>query len=280
MVVAKIELCNVAMQVLLSAVLIDALHASLEDTVVALKGVRVGIAPDVLARAMRDELMAGEDVSDLRVLTGLIRHDGGLFGDVRADDRHEMGGRRTIDVKGPDHTAALDKGHDGPLVTVAPAFHSAFLRTDKGLVDLDDLAFTAHRGQVARAQRLADAMRQEPRAFVRDAERPMNLVGAATLLGGAQKIDRLEHLVQRDLGALEDGPDLDCELLAAIGALAEAEPALAEIVVLPANGAAVGAHRTLRPQQPFEFIEGSGFIVKVGGGQGGHGLGSDVQTLP
>jgi len=92
MVVSAIELCNVAVQVLLGAVLIDALHAALEDAVVALKGVCVGIAPDVLARAMRDKLMAGEDASELRVLTGLIRHDGGLFGDVRADDRHEMGG--------------------------------------------------------------------------------------------------------------------------------------------------------------------------------------------
>jgi len=228
---------------------------------------------------MRDELMAGEDASELRVLASFVRHDGGLFGDVRADDRHEMGGRRTIDVEGPDHTAALDEGHDGPLVTVAPALHSAFLRTDEGLVDLDDCAFAAHRGQVARAQRLADAVRQEPRALVRDTERPVDLVGAATLLRGAQEIDRLKHLVQRDLGALEDGADLDRELLAAIGALPQAEPALAEIVVLAGHGAAVRANRAFGPQQPFEFIEGGGFVVKVGGGQGGHGLSSDVQTL-
>ncbi len=45
MVVPKIELRNVAVQVLLGAVLINALHAALEDAVVALKGVRVGIAP-------------------------------------------------------------------------------------------------------------------------------------------------------------------------------------------------------------------------------------------
>ena len=145
-VVAEIKLCNVAMQVLLSAVLIDALHAPLKDAVVTLKGVCVGIAPDVLARAMRDELMAGEDAAELRVLTSFIRHDGGLFGDVRADDRHEMGGGRALDVKGADHAAALDKGHHGPLVGIAPALHGAFLRADEGLVHLDDRAFAAHRG--------------------------------------------------------------------------------------------------------------------------------------
>lgn len=158
MVVAKIELCNVAVKVLLGAMLIDALHATLENAVVALKGVRVGIAPDVLARAMRDELMLHEIPAEMGVLAGLVRHDGGLFGDVGTDDRHEMGGRRTIDVEGPDHAAALDKGHHGPLVAIAPALHSAFLRADEGLVDFDDLTLTTHRGQVARAQRLADAM--------------------------------------------------------------------------------------------------------------------------
>lgn len=98
-------------------------------------------------------------------------------------------------------------------------------------------------------------------------------MGAATLLGGAQKIDRLKHLIQRDLGAFKDGADLDGELLAAVRALPQAKPALAEIVVLAAYGAAMRAHGAFGPQQPFEFIEGGGFVVKVGGGQGGHGLG-------
>lgn len=51
-VVAEVELSKVAVQVLLAAVLIDALHAALEDREVALDGARVNVATDVLTLAV------------------------------------------------------------------------------------------------------------------------------------------------------------------------------------------------------------------------------------
>ena len=62
-IVPKIELGNVAMQVLLGAMLIDALHAALEDAVIVLDGVRVDLAADVLLGAVDREIVGGEVIS-------------------------------------------------------------------------------------------------------------------------------------------------------------------------------------------------------------------------
>ena len=108
----------------------------------------------------------------------------------------------------------------------------------------------------------------------------MDLVGTAALLGGAEETDRLEHLVQWDFCALKNGADFHGELLAAVGTLTETDTGFPQIVVLAAHGAAVGAHRTFGPQKALDLRKGGGFVVEVRGGQGGHRLGSDAQTLP
>src|SRR5665213_155498 len=55
--VAKIELGNVTVQMLFSAMLVDALHAALEYAVEALGGVGVHVATAVLAPAVANEIM-------------------------------------------------------------------------------------------------------------------------------------------------------------------------------------------------------------------------------
>ena len=73
-VVPKIEFAQITMQVLLSAVLIDALHTTLEDGEVAFKGVGVCGTADVFASAMVDGAMAGKFIGDLGIDQAFVRH--------------------------------------------------------------------------------------------------------------------------------------------------------------------------------------------------------------
>ena len=58
--VAEIELRNIAVKVLLAAMLINALHAAFEDAVEPLKRVGVNVASHIFASAVRDKFMARE----------------------------------------------------------------------------------------------------------------------------------------------------------------------------------------------------------------------------
>src|SRR5262245_37877210 len=59
MVVAKIILCQVAVQMLFAAVLVDAFHAALEDRVVALDRVRVDVAANIFLFFVMHPAIAG-----------------------------------------------------------------------------------------------------------------------------------------------------------------------------------------------------------------------------
>ena len=86
-IVAELKLGCIAMQVPLGAVLIDAIHATLEDAEISLGGIRVDLAADVLARAVGDEIVIGEDSAQATVLARLVRVDRGLLSDVLAQDQ-------------------------------------------------------------------------------------------------------------------------------------------------------------------------------------------------
>lgn len=75
------------MQVLLAAMLIDALHAALEHGVEAFHGVRVDEAPAILARTMANVIMLGKVLVQVGILPGFIGHDGRAGQYVGLDDR-------------------------------------------------------------------------------------------------------------------------------------------------------------------------------------------------
>ena len=83
-VIAELELCGVAVQVLLVAVLIDALHAALEDAEIAFNRVRVDNATAILALAVRGEIVVCELAAKERVLLCLVGIDRGFLGDILA----------------------------------------------------------------------------------------------------------------------------------------------------------------------------------------------------
>lgn len=227
---------------------------------------------------MTGEAIAGELVAKLLVLASFIGHHACPLGDVLAQDRRQCLGGQVVDLHGA-HLAALaiNEGQHVVLVCVAATLLDAFgldgaVVADERLVHFDRAAVAAHGRQIAGTHGFADAMSQEPRGLVGDAQHAVQLMGADALLAGAHEIDRLERLVERDMGALEDGADLDRELLAAIGALAKAKAGLAKVIVLAGHGATMGALHAVRPHHAFKVLGGGFVAVKVAGGQGGHGL--------
>jgi len=131
---------------------------------------------------------------------------------------------------------------------------------------------------------LADAVPEEPRSLKRNLQHPVKLVGANALLAGANKVDCLKPLVQRQVAFLKDRPDANGELLAAFlrTALVEAVAldalrvlagrlgANASQLVVPANGPALRADHSVRPQESFHMRERCGLIVEVRAEQDGH----------
>src|ERR1700685_519533 len=86
-VVAEIKLRDVAMQVLFAAMLVDALHAALEDAVVAFERVHVHIAVDVFALVVVDLLMLGNtETAAIFVVSRRIRHQPAFLVHVATDD--------------------------------------------------------------------------------------------------------------------------------------------------------------------------------------------------
>jgi hypothetical protein len=69
MVVTEIEFRNIAVKMLLAAMLIDAFHAAFEDAVETLKSVCVNGAVTIFASAMIDIFVAREILVQMRVLT-------------------------------------------------------------------------------------------------------------------------------------------------------------------------------------------------------------------
>lgn len=84
------------MQMLLGAVLIDALHPALEHGGVAFDRIGVGIATHILVCAVPHDAMLSELAANLEVVPGLVRHQAGFLGDVLARDRRHGGGLKIV----------------------------------------------------------------------------------------------------------------------------------------------------------------------------------------
>lgn len=75
LVIAKIELGQIAMQAALAAMLVDAFHATLEDREVAFNRICVGRAITVLTLAMTHDLVAHKALRQMLVVRGVVRDD-------------------------------------------------------------------------------------------------------------------------------------------------------------------------------------------------------------
>lgn len=140
------------MQMLLAAMLVDALHAALEDREIAFNRVRMDHerfaarqAPNVRVTniflvTMVDREMCAELCADLGVETGLVGHELGLTRDILANDRHDFRGARAIDMETASGAVALDERKHHILMKTAGAFLAAGHLADIGFVNLDRAA--------------------------------------------------------------------------------------------------------------------------------------------
>ena len=81
------------------AVLVNALHATLEDGEVAFNGVGVLLASDVLLAPVVDLPMAGELTSYMAIVHGFVGHEDAFAPDVGYENFAYLFGGNSIDLK-------------------------------------------------------------------------------------------------------------------------------------------------------------------------------------
>jgi hypothetical protein len=120
--VAEIKLCQIAMQMLLRAMLIDALHAALENAVEALNRVRnsdVRRLARILKLTMVDSLMVFLLATNFPVTVGFVRHQVAFPADIFPQDRRAIGNGRAVNVEATGRTAALNQRKHNALMRAA-----------------------------------------------------------------------------------------------------------------------------------------------------------------
>ncbi len=282
-VVAEVELRKVAVQVVMGAVLIDALHAALEHGEKALHGVGVELRilrADVFLPAVVYNVVPGELPAKQGVVGSLIGHEMCFARKVLEDDRGDGRNLHVVHYEATGLPAlAVNEGQDFVFVVEATATLLT-LRLD-GLV-MADIGFVGfhvaatltelEEVELVAAHGFADAVRHEPRALEADPERAVKLVAAHALLAAGDQEDGLEPDVERDMAGFEDGPDSDPVRLAAVPALVDPKAGglALELHAIPDHPALGADGLAVRPEAGFYEVIGGGFVVEVRGGEDGH----------
>jgi hypothetical protein len=155
-IVPEIEFSEIAMQMPLAAMLVDALHAAFEDAVVALDRVRMdlharfAVRITVLIARVIHNAMRGELFANGHVATRFVGHQMAFAVEVRVHNRDDVLFRRRLDMERTSRTAALDKGQNRVLMGSTLLNLNAGFAADVGLVNLDDRARAAPRSKLAR----------------------------------------------------------------------------------------------------------------------------------
>lgn len=274
-VIPEVKFRDVAVQMMLRAMLVDADHAALENAVVAFDRVGVDEAiSDVFASTVAGEVVPGKALAEGGILHRFVGHDVGGGRDVRFDDREQIGASGATDMEATDNRASratLNQGQNGVFVAIpATDFHVGFV-ADEGFVDFDDAALATHRAIKAKGfHRFTDAMGHEPTAGHAAAESPLKLAGADPFLAGSHQVDGLQPKAHRDMAALENSPHADSEGLAARVAFIEAGAGGLTLQLPDAAGAAAMlADRAIGPKIRFNVSEGGFFVMKMALGNGG-----------
>jgi hypothetical protein len=271
-VVAELELCRITMKMTFTAVLVDALHAALEDAEIAFHRVRVNVATDILASLVGGEVMVSKGATDARVLLGFVGVERCFLGHVVADDRHQSGHFQIIH----NHafclaSGAVNKGQHFHLVMVCRAFDAARFAANEGFVNLDNATARAKARKGIVAHGFTDTVGHEPCRFQGHAKGAVQLVAGNALLACAHQIDGLQPQVHGNMAAFKDGADFDGKRLAASIAFPQADAGrLAAHLAAFAHNAAMRANPATRPDARFDIGVSGFFIVEFGAGQNGH----------
>lgn len=277
LVVTEIELGEVAAQMLLADMVIDAIDPALEDREIVLDGVGVRVASHVFLDTVVDALVARELIAHQAVLPGIVGHEPGAAIYLRHQDRAQRLGVHLGHVMRAHEAATLDQGERDLLARPADragalaAMLVLLLAADIGLVRLDRLAFAAKRASMKLAHPFADAVRHEPGALVGDPEHAVELVRADPLLARRHEMRREQPFVERNMARLVNRADRHSELLAAVVAVVKAG-AMRALGALyrrdaVAHHAAMRAHGTIRPAHALKVAARLLGILKNGIGE-------------
>ena len=214
---------QIAVKVLFPTMLINTLHAGLEDAGLAFHGVAVDasiLKVHILAATVACGAVGAEELTNVATAAVFIGHNARFLGDVLHNQRHES--LRVYIVN--HHSASLaaiavDQSKILHLVMESAALRNALKLAYESLVHLYVAAITAKRGYVVRAHSLADTMRHKRSGFQSSAKNAVQLIAGNALLAASDRVHCLQPKAHRNLAVFEDGADLHSKGLAALVAL-------------------------------------------------------------
>jgi len=264
---AEVKFSQVAIQMLLVHVLIDPDQTALENAEEAFKGIRVNVAASPFVLAVIDRLMLirlahvdGRAVSDQTAAVVQVLDQ--MVADVLV-----------VQIDATEIAAALDQGqHNFTALGIQGAIGAGLGRArQEGLISLHGHIRTAQRASIGRRRhRMANPMTDEPCRLKAAAfpKHPMDLTGANAFFAGAHQVNDLKPNRHRNMAVLEDGSDLDGELLATLVALAQSGPRGFAGEFMDARLIAIAAVRadwSGRPKVGFHILVSCCFITEMWG---------------
>lgn len=275
-VVPEIELGQIPLKMRLGNVMIDTDDTALHDREIALDGVGMRVATNILANSVVHSLVF-EVLMDVAILARVVGHDGGFRVELFPQDGAKIVPGDVGHMERTNAPITLDEREYGLLAGAADfsgalgAVPILLLAADVGFVRFNKLADTTHWRRITVPHGFTDAMRHEPSGLESDAQGPMKLIGANALLAGRDQEDGLQPDMQLHMAGLEDGANLYGEGLAALIALVEAQAgALAFQLSAAIHDAAMRADAALWPNMRLYELVGGFFVVKVRGRKDRH----------
>src|ERR1700730_9571614 len=175
--IAKIEFTQIAVQMALATMLVNAFHAALENAVVAFDGVGVDNAATVFMRRMVNAFMACKLAADCFVMAPFVGHQVRFLADIISHDTLNIGAAGAINMEAAGRAATLNKGQYDILVSgSAFLFWNAFNAADASFGNFHNSACASHRRNADGPHSLANAMRHEPCSLESYAKGPVKLV--------------------------------------------------------------------------------------------------------
>lgn len=228
-VTAETELSKIAVQVVMPAMLVHALQATLKHREEAFNSVGVDSAVNlgnILILSVAGETVTPiKYVVDAAVLSGLIGHYPSFTSDVLAQYWQDGGCLHIVDNNRTGLTSsAVYRRENFVLVVKATALLvvlglDSLAVTDKGFIHFQGAATRFEHGKAVIAHGFADTVSYEPSRFEGDTKGAVQLFGANPLLAGRNQEDGLKRQMQRNMARFKNSAHFYSERLAAVVAL-------------------------------------------------------------
>src|SRR5579872_28593 len=256
---AKRKFIDVAEQVLFAGVMVDAMQPAFQDGPDTLDGVSGDRTTGKLSGAVVDPLVTIEQAVQVVVRAVLIGVDRRANFHRAVDLVLDSVDAGRVNHHGDGTASAFPHSQHGGFadrptarVQLFAGVLVAFFSADESLVNLDN---PAKRFQLTSAS-FAETAQNEPRGLLRDADLFSELHRGNPLPRRHEQVHRVQPLVQRNVGSLEDGVRADGEYFVA---------RVAPVVASGAGGNAIasraeGTLDTSRPEPRFE-VKSRGFGI-------------------